>query len=434
MTPSSNPFRWCAPLVVAALLLPGCRILPESVARSDPENRPKDAAIAVETILVSRQLLQDPIRYTGTTRPEQEVLLRAQVEGRILDLTVDVGDPVSRGQLLAQIDDQRPRSEANAEAAEVAARQSEVLSLAAEVSAAIAQRDQALLSLRQAQAESQRLDRLLGEGVVSEQDAERGRTAVATAAQVVRSAQQQVQTRQQGVAAAQRRVTAQVSVANQAREQQLYAQVRSPLNGVVLARPNEVGNLARLGDEILRLGDLSRLKVTVSVSELDLSQIRVGQSVQVTLDAFPQRPLMGRISRIAPAADPRSRLIPVEITLPNPDRRAGSGLLARVSLTPPGDPPVVIPLSALSDPDGPQTAAGPPATGTPERATVFVLRGQSQPPTVAARTVQLGPQSDGKVVVRRGLQAGETLVVRSQAPLQAGQVVRLSILSQTKGG
>jgi RND family efflux transporter MFP subunit len=365
--------------------------------------------------------LQQPLQYTGTTRPEQEVLLRAQVEGRVENLTVNVGDPIRQGQVLAQLDDRVPRSAAVAEMAEVAARQSEVQSLVAEVSAAVAQRDQALLNLRQAQAEAKRLDRLLQEGAVSEQEAERGQTAVATATQVLRSAEQQIRTREQAVAAAQRRVKSQVALADQAREQQSYAQVRSPLNGVVLARLNEAGNLARVGDEILRLGDLSQLKVDLRVSELDLARIRLGQPVRVTLDAFPAQVLTGRISRIAPAADPRSRLIPVEVTLPNPDRRAGSGLLARITLTTAADPPVVIPLTALADPT---------AAAANQQATVFVLQETGNQPSVAARTVQLGPQADGKIVVYRGLQAGETLVVRSQEPLKAGQPVRLSILSQ----
>lgn len=398
----------------------GCRLLPPGSAQTSREQQQRSPVTAVDAAVVERQPLQDATRYTGTTEPFQSVSLRAQVEGQVLGLSVDVGDPVQAGQLLARLDDRLQSTAVVAAAAEVAARQSEVASQRAEVVAAMAAVEQARLQLQQARSDAARLNRLFQAGAISAQEAETAQTAVLTAEQAVRTAQQQVQTRQQAVAAAERRVIAQQAIASQEQARRNFTQLIAPVTGLVLERSTEPGNLARAGDEILQIGDFSRVKVVLRVSELELANLQVGQSVQVQLDAFPQQRFTGQISRIAPVADPRSRLIPVEITMPNPQGWIGSGLLARVALKTSAPDPIVVPETALS-------TSETPANG--DRGTVFVVKKQGDRTTTEARSVLLGARSDGRVVVQSGLQAGETVVVRSANPLKAGQPVRLSILS-----
>lgn len=405
--------------VVLAMSAAGCRLLPPGAAQPSQEKRAAEPA--VDAALVARQPLQDASRYTGTTEPFQTVSLRAQVEGQVLNLNVDVGDAVQSGQVLAQLDDRLQTTAVTAAAAEVAARQSEVASQQADVVAAIADVERARLQLQQARSDASRLQRLFEAGAVSAQEAETAQTAVLTAEQAVRTAQQQVRTRQQAVTAAQRRVLAQQAIASQEQERRGFSQLLAPVSGLVMARSSEPGNLARVGDELLSIGDFSRVKVVLRVSELELAQLRLGQPVQVRLDAFPQETFRGQISRIAPVADPRSRLIPVEVTLPNPEGRIGSGLLARVSLGTTAADPIVVPETAL-------TTSGQEPSG--DRGTVFVVKKQGDRTITEARTVQLGSRADGQVIIQSGLQAGETVVVRSASPLEAGQPVRLSILSK----
>ncbi|ABB57900.1 efflux RND transporter periplasmic adaptor subunit [Synechococcus elongatus] len=405
--------------LLVSITASGCQILPPSSAQTNREQQ-RSPITAVDAAVVERQPLQEATRYTGTTEPFQSVSLRAQVEGQVLGLSVDVGDPVQSGQLLARLDDRLQSTAVVAAAAEVAARQSEVASQRAEVIAAMASVEQARLQLQQARSDAARLTRLFQAGAISAQEAETAQTAVLTAEQAVRTAQQQVQTRQQAVAAAERRVVAQQAIANQEQARRNFTQLIAPVTGLVLERSTEAGNLAREGDEILTIGDFSRIKVVLRVSELELANLRVGQSVQVRLDAFPKQTFTGQISRIAPVADRRTRLIPVEITMPNPDGRIGSGLLARVVLSSSAPDPIVVPEAALSTGETPTTS---------DRGTVFVVKKQGDRTTTEARSVRLGPRADGRVVIQSGLQAGETIVVRSASPLKAGQQVRLSILS-----
>ncbi len=404
----------------------GCGMLPKEAAdaqskqgtegRQDPP--PVDVAIA------RTDNLREQPEYTGTTAPVQEVSLRSQVEGQVLSLRVDVGDAVKQGQSIGQLNDNLLKASLNQAEAELASLKAEVASAQNQVSNARAAVEQARLEQQQAQADSQRLQTLAQQGAIAAQQAEQAQTTAGTAAQAVRAAQEQVRTQQQAVTAAQSRVTAQQAVVTQAREQLSYARLESPIAGVVTQRLTEQGNLVQPNGEIIRLGDFSRVKVGVEVSELELAKIRRGQSVTVRLDAFPNQTFKGQVTRISPAADQTARLVPVEVVIPNSNGRVGSGLLARVSFESEAAQRIVVPQSAVSQVEEQSKQIS-------RNGTVFVVAGgEGNQATVAARAVTLGERADGQVEILSGLKAGERFVARSGRPLKDGEPVRLSILSE----
>jgi RND family efflux transporter MFP subunit len=343
------------------------------------------------------------------------------VEGQLLDLQVNVGDPVTKNQLIGQLDDSLLIVVVNQAKAELAALQSEVARAEAEVSRSRIQVEQAKLALQQANADADRLQALVVEGAISTQQAEQSQTAAETAAQALQAAEELVATEQQAVESARSRVSAQQAVIAAAEKRQSYAALIAPMTGVVLERLSEPGNLIRPGEEMIRLGDFSQIKVSAQISELDRAQVQVGQSVQVTLDAFPDLQLSGNVTRISPVADAAVRLVPVEITLPNPQNQVGSGLLARVTFAQTTSQRILVPNSALqTDPQGAKT--------------VFVVQQEGENAKVTARSVQVGQAADGQVEILTGLQQGEVLVVRSGQPLQEGDLVKLSILSESQPG
>jgi HlyD family secretion protein len=394
----------------------GCKNLHEEAAQAQPEVQ-ENQAVAVETAPAQTGSLQEIIEYTGTTQPFRQVSLRSRTEGRLINLTVDVGDKVRQGELIAQLDDQILRTDVNQAQAQLAALDAEIAQAQAEVSSAQAQVEQAQAEAQQLQADAKRLRSLLKAGAISQQQAEQAQTAADAASQRVRSAEEQVKTRQQGVLAARRRVIAQQAVVDQNEERRTYSQLTAPITGVVLARVTEPGNLLQPGNEILQLGDFGAIKIMVQVSELELGKIARGQSTQVRLDAFPNEVITGEVSRISPAADPTSRLVPVEVKIPNVGEKFGSGLLARVQFQPSDVATIIIPETALE-------------TGE-EESTVFVLEGEGESAQAIPRRVQVGAKAEGKVEILSGLQPGESFVVKSNQPLKPGQGVRLSILSET---
>ncbi|MBG1265400.1 efflux RND transporter periplasmic adaptor subunit [Nostoc sp. WHI] len=429
-----------------------CGSLPKESADAQPQNSGNGqrggAATPVDVAIARTDLLQKQLEYTGNTTPFQIVSVRSQVEARLLALNLDVGDTVKRGQNLGQLDDVLLLTALKQTEAELAALKSEVARATNQVSNARADVERARLEVVQAQADSQRQQNLFKAGAIAQQTAEQARTEAKTAAQALRAAQDQVRTEQQAVAAAQGRVLAQQALVAQTKERSSYARLTSPITGIVIEKVTEPGNLLQAGGEVLKIGDFNRVKVVVQVSELELSQIQVGQSVQVRLDAFPDQGLIGRVTRISPAADATARLIPVEVVIPNTQGKIGSGLLARVNFENQTQQRIVVPQTAIQKARGnksnatgetqtnvgqnspPNTSGMTEAKSQDQSGAIFVVKDTEGKTQVTARAVMLGKRADGRVEILSGLQAGERYVVRSGKPLKEGDTISLSVLSE----
>ncbi|MEI1375773.1 efflux RND transporter periplasmic adaptor subunit [Nostoc sp. UHCC 0926] len=439
-------------LLGIGLLTANCGSLPKESADAEsqsPGSGQRGGSAAVDVAIARTDLLQKQPEYTGNTTPFRIVSVRSQVEARLLALNLDVGDPVKLGQNIGQLDDAILLTQLKQTEAELAALKSEVARASNQVSNARADVERARLEVVQAQADSQRQQNLFKAGAIAEQVAQRARTQAQTAAQALRAAQEQVRIEQQAVAAAQGRVLAQQALVAQTKERRSYAQLTSPITGVVTQKVTEPGNLLQAGNEVLKIGDFNRVKVIVQVSELELAQIQVGQSVQVRLDAFPDQALIGRVTRISPAADATARLIPVEVVIPNTQGKIGSGLLARVNFENQTQQRVIVPQTAIQkagsknskgtgetqtnvrqDSSLPNTSAIAEAKPQDQSGAIFVVKDTEGKTKVTARAVMLGKRADGKVEILSGLQAGERYVVRSGKPLKEGDTVNLSILSE----
>jgi multidrug efflux pump subunit AcrA (membrane-fusion protein) len=153
-----------------ALMTAGCGNLPKEAADAQSQSQKagtRGGSTSIEVAIARNGKLQEEPEYTGTTCPLQEVSLRAQVEGRVLALNVDVGDTVRKGQAIARIDDALLRTALNADVAELARLRAEVARAQNQVSNAKAQVEQARLELGQSQSDSQRQQRLFREGAIA---------------------------------------------------------------------------------------------------------------------------------------------------------------------------------------------------------------------------------------------------------------------------
>lgn len=189
--------------------------------------------------------------------------------------------------------------------------------------------------------------------------------------------------------------------------------LRSPLDGVVLKRSLEVGALAAPGTIAFSVADVGSVKAAFGVPDTVLPRVHLGAPLTITTEAFPGEKFEGRISLIAPSADPKSRVFEIDVTLGNADGRLKPGSVAALSLENAADPASTAPLIPLS------AIIRSPAK--PSQFAVFVVdRGVAH-----ARDVELGEYLGRVIPVKRGLAGGETVVVQGAGLLSDGEPVEV---------
>lgn len=418
---------WLVGIIIA---LQGCHLMPKTETQTQTPSsavQRRERATAVDAASAQIGRLREEREYTGTTLPMRIVSVRSQVEGRLLELNTDVGERVIKGKILARLEDRILETAVTQAEAELASRLSELARAETQVASARTAVEQARIQWQQAESDAARLLLLAKEGAISQQQAEQAQTKALSAKQALRSAEVQVHTEKKAVAAAQARVDAQRAVIEQVRERRSYALITAPISGTVIEKVTEPGNLVQPGGEIVKIGDFSSIKVIIQVSELELNQVRIGQLVPVRLDAFPEKSFQGEVIRISPQADPTARLVPVELSITNPNEQISSGLLARVKFAPGESERIIIPETALQ---AGSRQSGGSIKETRSQGIIFVITGEGKETKVVARSVQLGERANGQVEILSGLNPGERYVIRSEKPLKDGDAVRLSILSE----
>jgi RND family efflux transporter MFP subunit len=194
--------------------------------------------------------------------------------------------------------------------------------------------------------------------------------------------------------------------------------LRAPLTGIVLKRSVEVGALAAPGTVAFAVADVGSVKAAFGVPDVVLPRVHLGAELAITSEAYPGEKFTGRISLIAPSADPRSRVFEVDVTIPNGDGRLRPGSVAALALEGGGDPATasapLIPLSAIVR-----------SPGHPAQFAVFVVDAGGGHPVARAREVELGEYLGRVIPVKRGLSGGETVVVQGAGLLSDGEPVEV---------
>ncbi|HKW60550.1 MAG TPA: efflux RND transporter periplasmic adaptor subunit [Candidatus Dormibacteraeota bacterium] len=193
--------------------------------------------------------------------------------------------------------------------------------------------------------------------------------------------------------------------------------VRAPLDGYVLRRAVEVGTLVAPGTAGFSVGDLRAVKVVFGVPDVLIGTMKLGAPQNVAVEAVPGAPLHGRITRVAPSADPTSRVFEVEVTIPNADGRLKPGMIAALEVAGTATPTsaaTLVPLNAVVRPPGEATGYA-----------VFVVDDVQGRPTARLRRVELGDVSGNLIRVTAGLTGGERVIVRGATLTVDSQHVRV---------
>ncbi len=393
MTDWSTSCRWLT--LTAILAVGGCG----GAAKGRTENGA--AALPVNVLQVSLVEVRRDVEAVGTLAAHDEAIVSAEVEARVARLAADMGDRVAKGAPLVILDAEKlqyradeQRAALNQTRARLGARGEELPApeQTPEVISAIARRTEA----EQAVARSRQL---AARNLLPAQDLERAETQLQTAKAAYDAA-----------LASARNLLAEVSARSAAlkgasRELQDTV-IRAPFEGVVAERLVSAGQFVRVQTPVMRIVRLHPLRLTAQIPERFAPAIRVGQTIGVRVDAYPDRPVEGRVTRISPDVDQRSRAFAIEAAVPNLDGALKPGTFARVRLvTDQVDKTVAVPVTAL------QTRYG--------RTVVFVVRDG----TLAAAEVKLGDRLGQRVEILEGITAGTVIVADGVEGLTAGQTV-----------
>ena len=276
--------------LVLALLLP---LLPAACRREKEQTRP------IETSAVTRRTIVSEATASGQVEPINVIEVKSKSSGQITEMTVETGSLVSRGQLLIQLDPRDVQQQLS---------QAEADSVAASAKLAVSK------------AQKERNDKMFADKIITAQEYESATIDYANAV------------------AAMIRARSAVDLAQQRLEE---ARVVAPVAGTIIEKPVSLGqviasatNSASGGTVLLKMANLTRVRVRALFNETDIGAVVPGQPATVTVDAFPDRPFGGIVEKIEPSAVIQSSvtMFPVLVTLDNREGLLKPGMNGEVTV------------------------------------------------------------------------------------------------------
>ncbi len=190
----------------------------------------------------------------------------------------------------------------------------------------------------------------------------------------------------------------------------------APRDGIILERMATTGMMAKPGDVLFRIADISNVWVISDVPEYDLASVRNGAAVNVTVRSLPGTTFKGVVDLIYPQVDMQTRTTKVRIELPNPDGLLLANMYADVEIEAGAPKPVVaVPNSAVID--------------TGDRQVVFIDKGDGQ---FEPKDVKLGVRGEDQTEITQGIAAGDKVVVAANFLLDAESNLNSALSAMTE--
>src|SRR5579871_1263471 len=393
-----------AVILIAAFVigyLPRYRRELQLVAEADTHN---EALPQVSVMTAVRADSRGNLVLPGNIQAVTEAPILARAEGFLKTRYVDIGDRVTEGQLLAEIE--APDMDQQVRQAKASVQQ-----VQADLERATAALEQGKANESLAKVTAQRWDNLVKRGVVSKQENDQYQAQYVAQSANVRALDHAVAAAKSNVAAAE---------ANVARlsELQGYLKVRAPFAGVITLRNVDVGALVNSGSTLLfRIARTNLLRTYVNVPQSSASDVHVGQTAFLSTSESPDSHIPGKVTRTSNALDPSSRTLLVEVQADNSAGKLMPGMYVQVDLNlPRKDPPLLIGSDTL--------------VVRPEGTMVAVL---DPTDTVHFQPIAVGRDFGDRIEVLSGLKSGDRAIVNPNDSVQEGVKVQ-PIAAAVKAG
>ncbi|MBR6847738.1 MAG: efflux RND transporter periplasmic adaptor subunit [Bacteroidales bacterium] len=357
--------------------------------------------LVIRTHVVSEYTVENTVTATGTIEPVETVDVGTQVSGKVEKIYVDFNDVVKKGQLMAELDK---------------------LTLNQNVSRAKASLTSAESQLNYAKLSYERTKQLY-----------ESNAATLASYQEAQNTYTQAQMSQKNAQAAYDQALVDLS----------YAEIYSPIDGVVLDRAVEVGQTVAASFSTPTLftlaNDLTKMQVEAAVDEADIGQVKIGQRVTFTVDAYTYETFEGTVNQIRMKATTTSNVVKytVIISAPNPDLKLFPGMTANVTIITEEATGLAVPAEALNftpdeqvlrnlqKPEMPKDGQRPPMGEAPQMGTepnahnmVWIQKNGN----ILPRPVKVGMSDVAYKIIEEGLQAGDSVVLSAQYVVKEKQV------------
>ena len=361
--------------------------------------------LVIRTHVVNEYTVENTVTATGTIEPVETVEVGTQVSGKVEKIYVDFNDEVKKGQLMAELDKQ---------------------TLNQSLSRAKASLTSAESQLNYAKLTYERTKQLY-----------ESNAATLAAYQEAQNTYTQAQMSKKNAQAAY----------DQARVDLGYAEIYSPIDGIVLDRAVEVGQTVAASFSTPTLftlaNDLTKMQVEADVDEADIGQVKVGQKVTFTVDAYMDEVFNGTVNQIRMKPTTTSNVVTytVIIEAPNPDQKLFPGMTASVTIVTEEQTGLAVPAEALNftpdeqvlkairkadkpegqrpePPQGERPQMGENGTAGASHSIVWLKKGNDMMP----RPVKVGMSDGAYKIIEQGVQAGDSVVLSAQYVVKEKEV------------
>lgn len=363
----------------------------------------KPEPLAIEVATVERRPIDRYLRVTGSLLADEQAEVSAEAAGRVIATPVERGTRVSQGAVLARISATETSAqllEAEANAGQIEAR----LGLSADRSfdpKRVPDVMSARASLDWAEAEFGRIKSLLDQKVVSQSEYDQRRSQVDAARQQYQMAQNVAEQSFRSLQAARARIEL-------ARKAHADTTVRAPFSGLVAERVVSIGDYVTRGAHVATVVRVDPMRIELTVPEQAVSLVKAGQSVKISVDAYPGETFEARVRYVSPSLRADQRALTVEAVASNQDARLKPGLFATALIQQPvSAPALLVPATAVDT-----------VTGTSR---VYVIKGGQ----VEERIVTVGETVGQKVEITSGIANGDVIAAAPKGRLADGVEVRV---------
>jgi multidrug efflux pump subunit AcrA (membrane-fusion protein) len=361
-----------------------------------------DQPVPVEVRLPRQVIEPVSVAASGEVEANVTALCAFQIAGRVSRVLVEEGQPVRKGQLLAELD---PADYKNAfDAAQAQSAQAAAVDRKAQTGLRAQELEQARIEFAQQQDQYDRMKFLFDHQSLPANDFHKIEAAYKASAERYEMARQGTRTEDKDAATAQSHAAA--AQMHEASKRLSDTRLVAPVAGFVGMKRIDVGNSVGSGTPVISVLDLDPVKVRVGIPESEIGKVREGARAVVTIPALDGRPFEGKVEAVGVAADPSSRTYTVKIAVPNKDHLLRAGMVAEAriysdvqtnTLTVPGD-------AIVHD-----------ARGLTQ---VFILDAVRN--RVYARRVEPGELVGNEIEIRTGIAATDRIVIAGQQNVREG--------------